>query len=107
MKTTLISHASLLVQSGNTTLLTDPVFFEYLWEECNVPCPGIELNLDKLPKVDVLNISHRHQDHFDIRTLAYIANSSSILAEDALVLAPHDDISVSYTHLTLPTNREV
>ena len=92
METTLISHASLLVQSGNTTLLTDPVFFEYLWEECNVPCPSIDLDLEKLPKVDVLNISHRHQDHFDIRTLAYIASSKTILAPDAIVLAPRDEI---------------
>lgn len=92
MKTTLISHASLLVQSGNTTLLTDPVFFDYLWEECNVPCPSINLDLNKLPPIDVLYISHRHQDHFDIRTLAYIANSDSVLAPDALVLAPRDEI---------------
>jgi len=92
METTLISHASLLVQSGNTTLLTDPVFFEYLWEECNVPCPSIDLDLEKLPRVDVLNISHRHQDHFDIRTLAYIASSKTILAPDAIVLAPRDEI---------------
>ena len=92
MKTTLISHASLLVQSGNTTLLTDPVFFDYLWEECNVACPSIDLDLNKLPPIDVLNISHRHQDHFDIRTLAYIASSDSILAPDALVLAPKDEI---------------
>ena len=92
MKTTLISHASLLIQSGNTTVLTDPVFFDYLWEECNVHCPSINLDLEKLPVIDVLNISHRHQDHFDIRTLAHIANSSSILSEDAIVLAPRDEI---------------
>ena len=92
MKTTLISHACLLVQSGNTTLLSDPVFFDYLWEECNVQCPSIDLNLEKLPPIDVLNISHRHQDHFDIRTLAHIAESESILAPDALVLAPRDEI---------------
>ena len=92
MKTTLISHASLLVQSGNTTLLSDPVFFEYLWEECNVPCPSIDLNLDKLPKIDVLNISHRHQDHFDIRTLAHIASSNTVLAPEAIVLAPRDEL---------------
>ena len=91
MKTTLISHASLLVQSGNTTLLTDPVFFEYLWEECNVPCPSIDLDLDKLPQIDVLNISHRHQDHFDIRTLAHIASSNTVLAPKAIVLAPRDE----------------
>ncbi|MBT4557371.1 MAG: hypothetical protein HOC42_07550 [Nitrospina sp.] len=88
----LISHASLLIQSRDTTLLTDPVFFDYLWEECNVQCPSIDLALEKLPKVDILNISHRHQDHFDIRTLAYIAGSTDILAPDAVVLAPRDEI---------------
>ena len=34
-------------------------------------CPSINLDIDKIPKVDILNISHRHQDHFDIRTLAF------------------------------------
>ena len=92
MKTTLISHASLLIQSGDTTLLTDPVFFNLLWEECNVPCPSIDLDLENLPTIDVLYISHRHQDNFDIRTLAHIAASNSILATDAIVLAPRDEI---------------
>ena len=80
MITTLIAHACLLIQSRDTTLLTDPVFFDYLWEECNVHCPSIDLDLAKLPKVDILNISHRHQDHFDVRTLAYIAGSADALA---------------------------
>ena len=92
MNTTLISHACLLVQSRGTTLLSDPVFFDYLWEECNVQCPSINLNLNKIPKVDILYISHRHQDHFDIRTLAYLAGEADILAPDAVVLAPRDEI---------------
>jgi L-ascorbate metabolism protein UlaG (beta-lactamase superfamily) len=92
MISTLISHACLLIQSRDTTLLTDPVFFDYLWEEVNIQCPSIDLDLEKFPKVDILNISHRHQDHFDIRTLAYLAGSSGILASDAVVLAPRDEI---------------
>jgi L-ascorbate metabolism protein UlaG (beta-lactamase superfamily) len=92
MITTLISHACLLIESRDTTLLTDPIFFDYLWEECNIQCPSIDLELAKLPKVDILNISHRHQDHFDIRTLAYLAGDAGILADDAVVLAPRDEI---------------
>ncbi len=92
MIATLISHACLLIQSRDTTVLTDPVFFDYLWEECNVQCPSIDLDQAKLPKVDILNISHRHQDHFDIRTLAYLAGDTGILASDAVVLAPRDEI---------------
>ncbi len=92
MRTTLIAHATLLVQSKNTTLLSDPVLFNLHWEELNVHCPAVALELDKFPKVDILNISHRHQDHFDIRTLAYLAENDSILAPDAVVLAPQDEI---------------
>jgi len=88
----MISHACLVIESRDTTVLTDPIFFDYLWEECNVQCPSIDLDLAKLPKVDILNISHRHQDHFDIRTLAYLAGDSGILAPDAVVLAPRDEI---------------
>jgi len=92
MKTTLIAHASLLIQSKGTTLLTDPVFFDFLWEEINIHCPRIDLKIDKIPKVDILSISHRHQDHFDIRTLAFLAGKNTILKPDAVILAPKDEI---------------
>ena len=94
LKTTLIAHASMLIQSNKTTILTDPVWFDYLWEEVNVLCPSIDLNLKKIPPIDVLNISHRHQDHFDVRTLAYLARSDSVLKPDATLLAPNDDILI-------------
>ena len=90
--TTLIGHASLLIQSRETTILTDPVWFDYLWEEINVLCPSIVLEKDKIPPLDVLNISHRHQDHFDVRTLAYLAQNKRILTPDTIVLAPQDDL---------------
>ena len=94
IKTTLIGHASMLIQSREATILTDPVWFDYLWEETNVLCPSIELSLDKIPPVDILNLSHRHQDHFDVRTLAYLAQNKSILKPDVMVLVPKDDILI-------------
>ena len=107
IKTTLIGHASMLIQSNKTTILTDPVWFDYLWEEVNVLCPSIDLDLKKIPSIDVLNISHRHQDHFDIRTLAYLARSGSVLKPDATILAPNDDILIdvlkelNYTNIVI------
>ena len=94
IKTTLIGHASLLIQSKETTILTDPVWFDYLWEEINVLCPSINLDKDKIPPVDILNISHRHQDHFDVRTLAYLVQNKLILKPDVIILAPRDDILI-------------
>ena len=92
IKTTLIGHASMLIQSNKTTILTDPVWFDYLWEGVNVLCPSIKLDISKVPPIDVLNISHRHQDHFDVRTLAYLAKSETIFKPDAVILAPKDNI---------------
>ena len=92
IKTTLVGHACLLIQSKETTILTDPVWFDYLWEEINTLCPSITLNKDKVPPLDVLNISHRHQDHFDVRTLAYLVKNEKILTPDTLVLAPQDNL---------------
>ena len=92
LKVTLVGHASLLIQSAETTILTDPVWFDYLWEEINVLCPSIELKKDKVPPIDVLILSHRHQDHFDVRTLAYLAGDDSPIKPDAVILAPDDGI---------------
>ena len=92
LKTTLIGHASLLIQSQETTILTDPVWFDYLWEEINVMCPRIELDKDTIPPVDVLFLTHRHQDHFDVRTLAYLKRNNRILKPNVRIMAPKDDI---------------
>ena len=37
-------------------------------------------------------LSHRHQDHFDVRTLAYMVGDKSPLKSDAIILAPNDGI---------------
>lgn len=92
MQSTLMGHAMLLVQSKGTTLLSDPILFGSLWEEINVHCPRIEIDLKKIPVVDILNLSHRHQDHFDVRTLAYLVEDKRILPDAAVVLAPNDEI---------------
>ncbi len=92
LKITLIGHACLLIQSKETTILTDPVWFDYLWEEVNVMCPSIELDKDKVPPLDVLYLSHRHQDHFDVRTLAYLVKNERLLRPDTIIMAPKDEI---------------
>ncbi|HBP11158.1 MAG TPA: hypothetical protein DD452_04380, partial [Nitrospina sp.] len=92
LKTTLIGHACLLIQSRETTILTDPVWFDYLWEEINVLCPSIILEKDKVPPLDVLNLSHRHQDHFDVRTLAYLVQNKRIITPNTIILAPKDNL---------------
>jgi hypothetical protein len=40
------------MQSKETTILTDPVWLDYLWEEINVLCPHTELDKDTIPPVE-------------------------------------------------------
>ena len=92
IQTTLIGHASLLIQSGEVTVVTDPVWFDTLYEDINVMCPSLILNKEKIPPIDILYISHRHQDHLDVRTLAYLVNNNHILKPETITLVPNDSI---------------
>ena len=92
IKTTLIGHACLLFQTKESLILTDPVWFDYLYEDMNVLCPGIRLDKDKVPSIDILNISHRHQDHLDVRTLAWLSENKRIIRQDTVILAPDDSV---------------
>src|SRR3990167_9191302 len=91
IRTTLLAHACLHIQCKDVAIITDPVFFDPHWEEINLICPSRNLEVNKIPKADVLFLSHRHQDHFDVRTLAYL-RKSNILSPDAIILAPRDEV---------------
>lgn len=64
---TRIAHASVLLDFGNATVLTDPWFSEkahfHHGELLGLP-------MGKLPKLTAIVASHAHYDHFDIETFA-------------------------------------
>ena len=73
---TWIGHATMLVQAGGTSILTDPIFSQrasplaFIGPKRHVD-PGIALA--DLPRIDVVVISHNHYDHLDdasVRALA-------------------------------------
>ena len=73
---TWVGHATLLVQMGHVTFLTDPT-----WSNRASPVPfagparfvdpGIAI--DDLPPIDFVVISHNHYDHLDLDTLTQLA----------------------------------
>jgi L-ascorbate metabolism protein UlaG (beta-lactamase superfamily) len=73
---TWIGHATLLVQMGGLTVLTDPHFtdraspFDRFGPKRLVP-PA--LRLEELPHIDVVVISHNHYDHLDRGTVERLA----------------------------------
>ena len=73
---TWVGHSTVLVQIGGVNVLTDP-----MWSERASPlswagprrwvAPGVEL--DALPPLDLVLLSHNHYDHLDDRTVRRLA----------------------------------
>lgn len=70
MKTTLVSHASVLIESNGTTILSDPWFegtvFNESWALLAKSAP---VDFDH---IQYIYISHEHPDHFNFATLKKI-----------------------------------
>jgi L-ascorbate metabolism protein UlaG (beta-lactamase superfamily) len=72
LRSTLIGHASFLVQAAGLNILIDPVYSERVSPVSfagpkRVRAPG--LAFDRLPPIDVVLVTHGHYDHLDLATL--------------------------------------
>lgn len=75
LQVTYIGHATFLIQASKLNILTDPVFSEraspFKWMgPKRVQPPGVPLS--KLPKIDMIFVSHNHYDHLDLPSLKKI-----------------------------------
>jgi L-ascorbate metabolism protein UlaG (beta-lactamase superfamily) len=79
-KITYIGHATVLIQVGGKNIITDPVFsdraspFTWLGPK-RFTKPWIEI--DNLPPIDIVLLSHNHYDHMDISSLRKIEERDS------------------------------
>ena len=66
-----IGHATFLIKIGNTTIITDPVFEKNMGPLIFGPKryvqPALELN--EIPKTDLVLLTHNHYDHLSTRTI--------------------------------------
>lgn len=72
---TWLGHSSCLLQFGGQNILLDPVFCKYASPFSFAGprrFPGAEIEAERLPRIDVLIVSHNHYDHLDLRTLRKI-----------------------------------
>lgn len=64
---TWIGHSTFLIQVNGLNILTDPIFgggFPFFMRLVGAPIP-----IEKLPKIDVILISHNHKDHMHKQSL--------------------------------------
>ncbi len=77
---TWVGHATLLVQLGHVTFLTDPIWSDtaspvsFAGPRRHVP-PGMAI--EDLPPIDFVVISHNHYDHLDLATLGALARRNT------------------------------
>lgn len=82
MRFTYIGHATVLIEIGRVTILTDPHFsqraspLQWIGPKRVTP-PG--LTIEQLPSIDLIFISHNHYDHLDLLSLKKICNPKTVI----------------------------
>jgi len=86
---TWIGHASFLIQIDGINILTDPHLTKraspvvFAGPSRTTP-PGLDIN--DLPEIDVIVISHNHYDHLDYQTILNITRKQ--ITNQPLILVP-------------------
>lgn len=79
---TWIGHSTVLIQIGDSTILTDPVMFDRIGLYVLGYTVGLQrytkpaIPVEKLPKIDIVLLSHAHIDHMDMETLNWLTERS-------------------------------
>ena len=89
MRITFVGHASILIEVGGVTILSDP-----WWDK---PCfgaqwwnyPPADTSALRDRAIDYIYISHGHHDHFHPGTLRSLDHTAKVLVSSSIGLAPH------------------
>lgn len=75
-----LGHSTVLLKINGYVILTDPILSDRAGMNLRVCTVGIRrsvapaLTLDRLPRLDLILLSHAHMDHFDIPSLRRLAS---------------------------------
>ena len=80
-------------------ILMDPVLRDPFESGMVVSCPKRAIDLDRLGSIDVVVVSHRHPDHFDLPSLDLLSRDCQVVcANDPLLL--HGLRALGFEHVT-------
>ena len=88
-----IGHSTFLINNGDLTILTDPIFSE---RASPLKFAGPKrlikpvIKIKDLPEVDVITISHNHYDHLDVNSLRKIQKKFP----NVKILVPKGDLKL-------------
>jgi UDP-MurNAc hydroxylase len=99
VRVTLLGHASVLVELEGATCLMDPVFGDPFEDGTVVSCPRRRIELDELPPIDILIVSHRHPDHFDLASLDRVPRAAdAICPPDPVIVHALRELGFANVH---------
>lgn len=87
LRVTWIGHATVLIQVAGYNILTDPIFGSSSFLYPRIIRPGIEL--DELPRIDFVFISHNHYDHMEAKSIRALHRKNPAIE----FFVPHGDKS--------------
>ncbi len=79
---TWIGHSTFFIQHSGLNIVTDPVWAGQMAMQKRLSPPGIEM--EQMPSVDVVLISHSHYDHLHIASLKRLDGEKTILVPAGL-----------------------
>ena len=82
LKVTMLGHACQLIESEHVSILCDPHLGEGFSSGLFSYFPNRRLNSEKLPMPDIIYISHRHRDHYDLPSLFRLDKSLPVICAD-------------------------
>ena len=80
-----LGHSTVLLKIDGFTILTDPVLYPRVGLDFRVFTLGLKrlvapaVDLEKLPKIDLVLLSHAHMDHLDVPTLRSLESKATDL----------------------------
>jgi L-ascorbate metabolism protein UlaG (beta-lactamase superfamily) len=99
VRVTLLGHASVLVELEGATCLMDPVLGDPFEDGAVVSCPRRRVELDELPAIDILIVSHRHPDHFDLASLDRVPrDADAICPPDPVIVHALREMGFAHVH---------
>jgi N-acyl-phosphatidylethanolamine-hydrolysing phospholipase D len=83
MKITMLGHATLLIEMDGKKILTDPWLTDPLYMGQLLHTGSFKPK--KLPRLDLILVSHGHEDHFDPKTVLKISKNTPVV-----IFKPHE-----------------
>jgi len=76
-----IGHSTMLIELAGLKILTDPWFTDPILGIVTHP-RGMGMNIEEIPELDLILISHGHFDHCDLKAISKLNRSATVIVPD-------------------------